>query len=68
MVAAADELLLAARLELDDAAAEVVVVLVVSLPKTDILYQPPHFWLALPAQLVLHWLSGTMSVEARLPQ
>lgn len=57
------------ELELELAAAEVVVVvLVTSLPKTDILYQPPHFWFALPAQFEPHWLSVTKSVEARLPQ
>lgn len=51
------------------AAAEVVVVVLdVNLPKTDILYHPPHFWLALPAQLLLHWLSVTMSVDERVPQ
>ena len=49
-------------------ATEVVVVLEVSLPKTDIRYQPPHFCVASPAQLVLHWLSGTMSVFDSDPQ
>lgn len=57
------------ELELELGAAEVVVeALDASRPKTDILYHPPHFWLALPAQLVLHSLSGTMSVEAKVPQ
>ena len=49
-------------------ATEVVVVLEVSLPKTYIRYQPPHFCVASPAQLVLHWLSGTMSVFDSDPQ
>lgn len=50
------------------AAEELLVVAEVNLPKIDILYHPPHFWLASPAQLVLHWLSGTISVEERVPQ